>query len=41
MGSQNMVINSIERIIKAQPGWVTVAEMVPALALGNESFSRK
>ncbi len=41
MGSQNMVINSIERIIKAQPGWVTVAEMVPALAVGNESFSRK
>jgi hypothetical protein len=41
MGSQNMVINSIERIIQAQPGWVTVAEIAPALARGNESFSRK
>ena len=41
MGSQNMVINSIERIIQAQPGWVTVAEIAPALARSNESFSRK
>ena len=41
MGSQNMVINSIERIIQAQPGWVTVAEIAPALARGSESFSRK
>jgi len=41
MGSQNMVINSIERIIQAQPGWVTVAEIAPALARGSQSFSRK
>ena len=41
MGSQNMVINSIERIIQAQPGWVTVAEIAPALARSSESFSRK
>ena len=41
MGSQNMVINSIERIIQAQPGWVTVAEIAPALARSGESFSRK
>jgi len=41
MGSQNMVINSIERIIQAQSGWVTVAEIAPALARSNESFSRK
>jgi 4-hydroxy-tetrahydrodipicolinate reductase len=30
LGSQMMVANSIERIIKATPGWVTVAQMVPA-----------
>jgi 4-hydroxy-tetrahydrodipicolinate reductase len=41
MGSQNMVINSIERIVQAQPGWVTVAEIAPALPRCNESFSRK
>ena len=41
MGSQNMVINSIERIVQAQPGWVTVAEIAPALPLGYESFSRQ
>jgi hypothetical protein len=41
MGSQNMIINSIERIIQAQPGWVTVAEIAPALARSSESFSRK
>jgi 4-hydroxy-tetrahydrodipicolinate reductase len=41
MGSQNMVINSIERITQAPPGWVTVAEIAPALPRGNESFSRK
>jgi 4-hydroxy-tetrahydrodipicolinate reductase len=41
MGSQNMVINSIERIIQAQPGWVSVAEIAPALARSDESFSRK
>ena len=41
MGSQNMVINSIERIIQAQPGWVTVAEIAPALARSGESFYRK
>ena len=41
MGSQNMVINSIERIILAQPGWVTVTEIAPAIARSGESFSRK
>lgn len=30
LGSQNMVANSIDRIIHAKPGWVTVGEMVPA-----------
>ena len=30
VGSQNMVANSIDRIISARPGWVTVAEMSPA-----------
>ena len=29
-GSQNMVANSVERVIAARPGWVTVAEMAPA-----------
>ncbi len=29
-GSQNMVANSIQRIINARSGWVTVAEMEPA-----------
>lgn len=30
LGSRNMVANSIDRIIQAKPGWVTVGEMVPA-----------
>lgn len=30
IGSQNMVANSIERIINARSGWVTVAQMEPA-----------
>lgn len=30
VGSQNMVANSIDRIISARPGWVTVAELSPA-----------
>ena len=30
IGSQNMTANSIDRIIVARPGWVTVAELVPA-----------
>jgi hypothetical protein len=29
-GSQNMVANSIERIVDARPGWRTVAELAPA-----------
>lgn len=29
-GSQNMVANSVERVIAAPPGWVTVADMAPA-----------
>lgn len=29
-GSQNMVANSVERVLAARPGWVTVAEMAPA-----------
>lgn len=29
-GSQNMVANSVERVIAARPGWVTVADMAPA-----------
>ena len=30
VGSQNMVANSINRIMSARPGWVTIAEMSPA-----------
>ncbi|NQV97735.1 MAG: hypothetical protein HQ486_08065 [Acidimicrobiaceae bacterium] len=30
IGSQNMVANSIDRIIGARPGWVSVSEMPPA-----------
>ena len=30
IGSQNMVANSIQRIINARSGWVTVAQMEPA-----------
>jgi 4-hydroxy-tetrahydrodipicolinate reductase len=29
-GSQNMVANSIDRIVDARPGWRTVAELAPA-----------
>jgi len=29
-GSQNMVANSIDRIVAARPGWRTVAELAPA-----------
>lgn len=30
VGSSNMVANSVERVLAAPPGWVTVAEMQPA-----------
>ena len=30
IGSTNMVANSVERVLSARPGWVTVAQMVPA-----------
>lgn len=30
VGSQNMVTNSIERILAAPPGWLTVARLAPA-----------
>ena len=30
IGSSNMVANSVERVLAARPGWVTVAEMLPA-----------
>lgn len=30
VGSSNMVANSVERVLAARPGWVTVAEMHPA-----------
>jgi hypothetical protein len=30
IGSTNMVANSVERVLAAAPGWVTVAEMFPA-----------
>lgn len=29
-GSSNMVANSVQRVLAARPGWVTVAEMMPA-----------
>lgn len=35
IGSQNMVANSIQRILKAESGWVTVAEMNPAYPESN------
>ena len=31
VGSQNMVANSIDRVINARPGWLTVADLVPAM----------
>ncbi|MBI3428916.1 MAG: hypothetical protein HY050_02410 [Actinobacteria bacterium] len=37
IGSQNMVANSIQRIINARSGWITVADMEPAYP---ESTSR-
>ncbi len=30
IGSRNMVANSVQRVLAARPGWVTVAEMAPA-----------
>jgi 2,4-diaminopentanoate dehydrogenase len=30
VGSQNMTANSIDRIVAARPGWVTIAELPPA-----------
>jgi 2,4-diaminopentanoate dehydrogenase len=30
VGSQNMTANSVERVLAARPGWVTVAELAPA-----------
>jgi 2,4-diaminopentanoate dehydrogenase C-terminal domain len=30
VGSQNMVANSVARIVKAPSGWITVADMEPA-----------
>lgn len=30
VGSQNMTANSVERVLAARPGWVTLAEMAPA-----------
>jgi hypothetical protein len=41
MGSQNMVANSIERIINANPGWVTVAQLPPAFPQSEGSFVRR
>jgi 4-hydroxy-tetrahydrodipicolinate reductase len=29
-GSQNMTANSVERVLAARPGWVTLAELAPA-----------
>ncbi len=29
-GSQNMIANSVDRIVRSRPGWRTVAELVPA-----------
>ena len=29
-GSQNVITNSIDRIIRAQPGWISVADLPPA-----------
>ncbi len=30
VGSQNMTANSVQRVLAARPGWVTVAELAPA-----------
>jgi len=37
VGSQNMTANSIERIVAARPGWVTVAELAPAFPAPSAS----
>lgn len=31
-GSQSMIVNSVARVIRAQPGWLTVADLPPAVA---------
>lgn len=40
MGSQNMVANSIDRILTADPGWVTLTQLPPAFPRYGESFLR-
>ena len=32
VGSQNMTANSVDRIVAARPGWVTIAELAPAFS---------
>jgi len=39
-GSQHMVANSVERIVEAEPGWVTVAQLRPAYPQGPASCQR-
>ena len=43
VGSSNMVANSVERVLAARPGWLTVAEMQPAYPapLGPRSSQRR
>lgn len=41
MGSQNMVVNSIDRISTAAPGWVTLTQLPPAFPKYGESFLRQ
>jgi hypothetical protein len=40
VGSQNMVANSIDRIIQAHPGWLTLAQLPPAFPTYGKSFAR-
>jgi len=40
-GSQNMVVNSVERIISATPGWITLAQLPPAFPTYGESFMHR
>ncbi len=40
VGSANMVANSVERVLAARPGWVTVAEMFPAFPAPQECLLR-
>jgi len=41
VGSQNMVVNSFDRIITAAPGWVTLAQLPPAFPSYGDSLAHR